>query len=216
MMDAHLHLKWNGQPDKGFVVALAHGAGAPMDSSFMEMFAIGLCSNGFSVVRFEFPYMQRRRVDNIRRPPDSIEKMQNRWREVISRLVNMGISRNRLIIGGKSMGGRVASMIADSEKILGLVCLGYPFHPPGKPEIKRTEHLELLKAPSLFVQGTRDTLGSADDVREYTLSPSICFRWIKDGDHNLKPRKSTNVTHQHALEEGVNSVADFIYKISKI
>src|SRR4029453_17902276 len=99
-----------------------------------------------------------------------------------------------LVIGGKSMGGRVASMLADElfaeGKIAGLLCLGYPFHPPGKPEQLRTKHLAPLKTPALICQGTRDIFGSREEVSDYKLSKQIEILWLEDGDHDLKPRKA--------------------------
>ena len=103
-------------------------------------------------------------------------------------------AKGPLIIGGKSMGGRVASMVADklyaSDRIAGLLCLGYPFHPLGKPDQLRTEHLASLKTPTLIAQGTRDQFGSREEVLTYELSKNIEVLWLEDGDHELKPRKS--------------------------
>jgi predicted alpha/beta-hydrolase family hydrolase len=100
----------------------------------------------------------------------------------------------RLVIGGKSMGGRIASMVADEAGVRGLVCLGYPFHPPGRPEKLRTKHLENLATPALIVQGTRDQFGTKEDVAGYSLSESIRVAWIEDGDHSYKPRASSGRT----------------------
>jgi predicted alpha/beta-hydrolase family hydrolase len=102
----------------------------------------------------------------------------------------------KLIIGGKSMGGRVASMSADelraAGKIAGLVCLGYPFHPMGTPAQLRTKHLEKMTCPALIVQGTRDIMGTRDEVSGYKLSQDIEILWLEDGDHDLKPRKAVS------------------------
>ena len=101
-----------------------------------------------------------------------------------------------LVIGGKSMGGRVASMIADqlhaSGRIAGLLCLGYPFHPIGKPDQLRTAHLVEMRTPTLIVQGTRDLFGTREEVANYKLSKAIEIFWLEDGDHDLKPRKTVS------------------------
>ena len=140
-----------------------------MDHEWMEAVAEGLAAAGIRVVRFEFPYMASRRTDGKRRSPDRPAVLEQTWRD---RIAEFG-GGSSLFIGGKSMGGRVASMVADSEHVRGLVCLGYPFHPPGKPEKTRTEHLAELSTPALIVQGERDPFGTRDDVAGYTLSKSI-------------------------------------------
>jgi predicted alpha/beta-hydrolase family hydrolase len=114
----------------------------------------------------------------------------------------------RLVIGGKSMGGRFASMVADEAGARALVCLGYPFHPPGQPEKLRVAHLEHLHTPALIIQGTRDPFGTREDVAGYTLSPSIQFLWLEDGDHSFKPRASSGKTERGHLEEAVRAVAE--------
>ncbi|MCA0418306.1 MAG: alpha/beta hydrolase [Proteobacteria bacterium] len=176
-------------PDKAEVtILLAHGAGAPMDSPSMTASAKALAEAGFRVARFEFDYMAARR-SGTSRPPPRAEKLNPQYLAAIDALGATGT----LIIGGKSMGGRVASMVADelfeSGRIDGLLCLGYPFHPPGKPEQLRTGHLVELKTPTLIVQGTRDEFGTREEVSTYRLSPAIDILWLEDGDHDLKPRK---------------------------
>jgi len=192
------------------LLVLAHGAGAPMDSPFMAAFAVGLAGNGIRVARFEFPYMQRRRAEGTRRPPDRGPKLEAAWHDVVTEMRATLPDKAKIVIGGKSMGGRIASMIAQDAEVDGLVCLGYPFHPPGKPEKTRTDHLAALKTPSLMVQGTRDALGTFDDVQAYKLSPAISVHWLEDGDHSFKPRKSSGRTEQQNWEEGIAAVADFV------
>ncbi|MBW2212344.1 MAG: dienelactone hydrolase family protein, partial [Deltaproteobacteria bacterium] len=116
-------------------------------------------------------------------------------------------------IGGKSMGGRIASMIADEVGAAGVVCLGYPFHPPGKPERLRTAHLETLKTPTLIVQGTRDRLGADEEVATYSLSPSIDLTWMEDGDHSFKPRKKSGRTRDQNLKAAASVVVEFIRRL---
>jgi hypothetical protein len=176
-------------PDKtALTVLLAHGAGAPMDSTSMTATTKALADMGFRVARFEFGYMAARRTTGPK-PPPRAEKVMPEYTAAIDALQPKG----KLIIGGKSMGGRVASMIADemlaAGKIVGLLCLGYPFHPPEKPQQLRTGHLAELETPTLIVQGTRDPFGSAPEVATYKLSKAIEILWLEDGDHDLKPRK---------------------------
>lgn len=180
-------------PDKAkATLLLAHGAGAPMDSASMNAIAKALAKEGFRVVRFEFGYMASRRTSAGRRPPPRAEKLMPEYIAAIDALD----ATAPLIIGGKSMGGRVASMIADAEfakrRIAGLLCLGYPFHPVGKPDQLRTAHLAEMKTPALIAQGTRDPFGTREEVATYTLSKRIELLWLEDGDHDLKPRKSVS------------------------
>ncbi len=184
----------------------AHGAGAPMDSPFMQRVAEGVAGAGVRVIRFEFPYMQRRRETGKRGAPDPPSVLMQSMRDVIDELGG----GQRLVIGGKSLGGRIASMVADEAAVLGLVCLGYPFHPPGKPEKTRTSHLEHLRTPAFIVQGTRDSFGRPDDVAAYKLSPAIRLQWLEDGDHSFKPRARSGRTEAANLEAAIALVADFI------
>jgi predicted alpha/beta-hydrolase family hydrolase len=188
------------------LLILAHGAGAPMDSPFMETIAAGVARGGVRVARFEFPYMAARRGGG-KRPPDREPVLRQRWEEVVA---SLRPEAERVFIGGKSMGGRIASMVADSVSVNGLVCLGYPFHPPGKPERTRTAHLAELRTAALFVQGTRDALGSREDVGGYALSRAIQFAWLEDGDHSFKPRKSSGRTEEQNLREAIDAIAGFL------
>lgn len=203
-------LLFDGPDDASLTVALAHGAGAPLDSPFMNAFADGLGSAGFRVARFEFPYMQRRRAEGTRRPPDRAPVLVETWRAVIAELGG----GDRLVIGGKSMGGRMASMIADDVGARGLVCLGYPFHAPGKtasPE--RLGHMATIETPTIIVQGTRDALGGQGEVGGYPLSGAINIHWSEDGDHSLKPRVASGRTESQNINEGIAAVAAFLQKL---
>lgn len=179
---------FDGAEQAAMTVLLAHGAGAPMDSASMTAAAGVLAEAGFRVARFEFDYMAARRSGG-RLPPPRAEKLTPQYLAAIDALSATG----PLIVGGKSMGGRVASMVADAlfaqGRICGLLCLGYPFHPPGRPEQLRTAHLADLRTPALIVQGTRDEFGTREEVASYRLSPQIAMLWLEDGDHDLKPRK---------------------------
>ena len=196
-------------PDGGPLLVLAHGAGAPMDSGFMDVFAKGLASRGLRVVRFEFPYMAARRSGGGRRAPDREAVLLQAWRDIVAELGGGA----GCFIGGKSMGGRMASMVAEELGVRGLVCLGYPFHAPGRPEKPRVAHLANLRTPALVVQGTRDQFGTREDVAGYTLSPAIGLRWIEDGDHSLEPRKGVSGRGRaEAWIEAMDAVAEFIYQ----
>lgn len=187
---------------------LAHGAGAPMDSGFMEEMAARLAAHGVNVLRFEFPYMAQRRLDGGRRPPNPAPKLLECWREVYATV--RPYVAGRLAIGGKSMGGRMASLLADELGADALVCLGYPFYAVGKPEKPRVEHLAALKTRTLIVQGERDALGSREAVQGYTLSPSIEVLWLVAGDHDLKPLKASGFSHEQHLEAAARRVTDFL------
>lgn len=180
---------FDGPQNAPVTILLAHGAGAPMDSASMTASTEALAAAGLRVVRFEFDYMAARRSGG-RKPPPRAETLNPAFKAAVAALGSI----DRLVIGGKSMGGRVASMIADElyaeDKIVGLLCLGYPFHPPAKPEQLRTNHLEHLKTPTLICQGTRDEFGTRGEVSGYRLSEAIEILWLEDGDHDLKPRKS--------------------------
>ncbi len=184
---------------------LAHGAGLPMDSEFMNRFAEGLCALGHQIVRFEFPYMARRRQQGGQRPPDRMPVLEECFKSVYE-----SVSDRPLFIGGKSLGGRVASRIADELQCDGLVCLGYPFHPPGKPQNLRTEHLKSLSVRTLIIQGTRDPFGSPEDVASYQLSKSIETIWLEDGDHSFKPRVKSGRTEDENIEQAITAIGQFM------
>ncbi len=187
-------------------LVLAHGAGAPMDHPSLNVVAEALAENGLRVVRFEFPYMRRRRLHGVRRGPDASAVLLQTWADAIQELGGGA----GLFIGGKSMGGRMASMIADEAGVRGLVCLGYPFHPPGKPAQLRTAHLAELRTPALIVQGERDLFGSREEVETYKLSKAIRIEWIADGDHSLKPRRKSSRTEKQNLAQAVSAVTAFV------
>ncbi len=189
----------DGPQSTPLTFAFTHGAGAPMDSDWMNTVTAEIAEGGYRVVRFEFPYMAERRETGKKRPPNTQKVLLETWRTVIEDL-----GSDTLVIGGKSMGGRMASMVADEMKVRGVICLGYPFHPPGRPEKLRTEHLVDLKTPTLICQGERDTFGTKEEVPAYPLSKKIKFHWLPDGDHGFKPRKKSG----HTEEENIRSATD--------
>jgi predicted alpha/beta-hydrolase family hydrolase len=184
----------------------AHGAGGAMDSPFMQRVAEGVAASGVRVVRFQFPYMQRRRETGKGGAPDPPRILMQSFHDAIEQAGG----GNRLVIGGKSMGGRIASMVADDARVLGVVCLGYPFHPPGKPEKTRTKHLENLRTPTLILQGTRDSFGLPEEISAYKLSTAIRIEWIEDGDHSFKPRARSGRTEADNVGAAIDLVAEFI------
>lgn len=196
---------FEGPEDAKCTFILAHGAGAPMDSLFMDVWAKGLGEAGLRVVRFEFEYMAQRRTGGKKRPPSRMPQLIQEWMQILDAVPRT----DYVLIGGKSMGGRVASHIADSVQADGLVCLGYPFHPSGKPTTLRTAHLETLRTPTLIVQGTRDPMGTKEEVEEYTLSESIQMHWLEDGEHSFKPRKTSGFTQDEHWRTGIESVCTF-------
>jgi predicted alpha/beta-hydrolase family hydrolase len=197
---------FDGPEDSSLTLVLAHGAGAPMDSPFLNVIARGVGGAGFRVARFEFPYMRMRRLTGRRRAPDPGTVLEESWLAAIGGLGG----GQRLVIGGKSLGGRIASMVADRGGVRGLVCLGYPFHPPGKPERLRTKHLEKLRTPALIVQGTRDAFAPPEEVARYRLSQSIRIVWIEDGDHSFKPRAASGRSESQNLSEAIARVREFL------
>jgi uncharacterized protein len=196
----------DGGAEARITLVLAHGAGAPMDHPFMNTIAEGVAGKDVRVVRFEFPYMARRRTDGKGGAPDRAPVLMQTWRDLVAKLG----APSHLVIGGKSMGGRIASMIADEVGVAGLVCLGYPFHPPGAPTRLRTAHLEKLKTPALLLQGTRDSFGLPAEVAKYPLSPKIRLAWIEDGDHSFKPRARSGRSYEGNLAEAIAQMKSFI------
>lgn len=193
------------------LIILAHGAGAGSDSDFMQQMAQRLATRGLYVVRFDFPYMLKRREDGKKRPPDRAPKLLEAYREVIDKL------GRPCVIAGKSMGGRMASLLASeddvSDLVKGCVALGYPFHPLGKPENQRIDHLQSIKLPMLILQGVRDKMGSLEEVEGYRLDEDIDIQWLFDGDHDLKPRKASGIHHQRNLEAAAEAVSVFVNQI---
>lgn len=194
----------DGPPDAATTFLFAHGAGAPMDSQFMNDVAAGLGDSGIRVRRFEFPYMAARR-QGLRRGPDRSQILMASWRNAIE-----SSGGTRLFIGGKSLGGRMATMVDQRGCIEGIICFGYPFHPPGQPQKLRTAHLATITTPVLILQGERDPFGTREEVETYELSSSVTTVWLPDGDHSLKPRKKSGHTRESNLELAIASSVKFM------
>jgi uncharacterized protein len=205
-------LRWDGAPDARYTLVLAHGAGAGMDSRFLttfagELAARGDTAGGIRVVRFEFPYMRRVRERGVRQRPDPMPALLARYRDV---LAHLAVEPSCLVLGGKSLGGRVATHLAADTRAAGLVCLGYPFHPPRAPERLRTEPLRALDVPTLICQGTRDPFGTYEEVATYELPASIHLHWLADGDHDFVPRKRSGRTSAANMDEALAAALGFI------
>ena len=205
----------DGPQEAAATLVLAHGAGAPMDSPFMAAMATGLAALGWRVVRFEFPYMAQRRLDGKQRAPDRLPKLLEAFRDQLA--LAQGVP---LFIGGKSMGGRVASLLAAELEqeplaaidLMGCLCLGYPFHPPGKPQQLRTEHLAALHTPTLILQGERDAFGKRGEVEAYGLASTIELQWMAAGDHSFKPTRSSGFTQEGHWQSAVEACDRFMQR----
>ena len=215
-MSAPFSVLIDGPSDARATVLLAHGAGAPMDSPFMAAMALGLAGCDWRVVRFEFPYMAQRRLDGKQRAPDRLPKLLEAFREQVNALQGQGAGAP-LVIAGKSMGGRIASLLVDelavSAGVLGCLCLGYPFHPPGKPDQLRTEHLQALTTPTLILQGERDSFGKRGEVETYGLSTAIQLGWLTTGDHSFKPTRSSGLSEADNWQAAVTMADQFMQRV---
>lgn len=209
---ATTQLLWTGPDHAAATLLLAHGAGAAMDSPFLSLISTMLAERDIRVARFEFGYMAARRNGGKRKPPPKAELLDGEMTSMARAAA--AFAEGPVAIGGKSMGGRVASHVYDALHgegvVSGLVCLGYPFHPPNTPERLRVAHLAGLAAPALFVQGERDPFGSRAEVEALTLPASIRFHWAHDGDHDLGPRGGSGSTRRGNLEAAADAVAAFL------
>jgi len=196
----------------GITIILGHGAGANQLSPIMRLFASGLAERGFDSITFNFVYMEKGR-----RVPDPKAKLEGCYRAVIEAAhEHKKLKGNRVVIGGKSMGGRIASQVAATEeyaeKLAGLVFLGYPLHPPGKPEQLRDAHLKEIRAPMLFVQGSRDSFGTAEELRavikRFHLPATLHI--VEGGDHSFKVPKSSGFSQQQVYDSAMDEMAHWL------
>lgn len=197
-----------GEHRAGITLILAHGAGAGQSSAFIVAFATALAARGIDIVTFNFPYME-----HARRIPDPGARLEASYRAVIAAVRERSLSAPvRLAIGGKSMGGRIASQVAagNISELSALVFLGYPLHPPGRPDRLRAAHLSAVKAPMLFVQGSRDALGTPDELRPIIaqIGPRAELYVVEGGDHSFKVPKSAGARQQdvhRAIQERIET-----------
>lgn len=191
-------------------LVLAHGAGASMQSDFMQHISSLLCERGIEVVRFNFAYMQTIQQTGKRRPPEKADKLLSHFKALLAHLENTYCALP-LFIGGKSMGGRMATLLLPDSEARGAVVFGYPFHPPGKPEKLRTAHLLQPAKPVCILQGERDTFGTRAELPGFKLAATVQVNWLPDGDHSLKPRKASGYTYQANMQSAAEHAASFIH-----
>ncbi|MDR5897510.1 alpha/beta fold hydrolase [Halomonas vilamensis] len=200
-------LTLQGEPILGHLL-FAHGAGAGQDSSFMRQFVTSLARYGVQVLTLDFGYMQQMRESGRRRPPPKVDRLVDeiaQWWDWVEREV-----QGPVWVGGKSMGGRVASMLATQRPAAGVIVAGYPFHPPRAPEKRRLAHWPQVTCPALIIQGERDPLGTRQEVERYTLPANVKFEWLTDADHDFKPRRSTGLSQQVLIDEAALLAASFV------
>jgi len=196
-------------------VVFAHGSGIGMNHEFMQCVAAVMSLKDFTVYLFEFGYMQKIQATGVRQPPPAVAKLELEYLKLLDALA----LPSPLIIGGKSLGSRVASLIVERTNALGWFALGYPFHPQGKPQTLRVEHLLASHKPGLIVQGARDALGSYDQVLGYQLPAHINLCWLEDMDHSFKPFKAARYSQMQAIEQSVLDIehwAKYTVKCSNI
>jgi predicted alpha/beta-hydrolase family hydrolase len=189
-------------------VLLAHGAGADMRSATMTTVTDALADAKIPSLRFNFPYRSAGR-----RAPDRPPVLEAAVREAAAELATRTkLPLDRLVVGGRSMGGRICSMIAAEEGALGVMLLGYPLHPPGKPETLRVEHFPSLRVPVLIASGTRDAFGTPEELQRHAkkINGSVTFHWIETADHGFKPLKSSGITQADALAGVATAVVAFV------
>lgn len=194
-----------GASDAPVRILLAHGAGAGMEHAFLAELSRLLAGPDIEVVRFNFPYMIKRAWDGKRRPPDRQPALLEHWRQMVREFAHP-----KLFLAGKSMGGRMAAEIADEMNAAGLLILGYPFHPPAKPDRWRGEVLKQITTPTLLLQGERDTFGSRAELVDFPFSSAVSVHWLTDGDHGFKPRKASGVSEQENLQQAANEIRRFV------
>lgn len=200
----------DGPADAATTIVLAHGAGLGMEAPFMQAVAEGLAGQGLRVIRFEFPYMAARRADGRKRPPDRMPKLVARFGDVVDHA-----GGGRIVVAGKSMGARAALRLCraredEGRPLAGALCLGFPFHPPGKPGTSRLDAFDGLTTPTLVLQGSRDTFGGFAEAAAMPLPPCVTVTEVPDGDHGLKPRKASGRTEAGNIADAVSAAAAFI------
>lgn len=198
-----------------FLFLLSHGAGAGIDSDFMVDITHQLNDVGLKTIPFNFPYMDIMKETGKRRPPDRMPKLIESFRQKIVE-VSKKYPEKKIIIGGKSMGGRVASLVTvelesiKPKTIEACICLGFPFHPPKKLDKYRGEHLVDIKTPTLILQGERDPMGTNKEVKNYDFSPLVTVKAIPDGDHSFKPRVKSGYTLAQNISLCISTIRTFV------
>ncbi|WP_309485733.1 alpha/beta family hydrolase [Halomonas sp. DQ26W] len=189
---------------------IAHGAGAGQGSPFMSQLRAGLAEHGVQTLAVEFAYMQRMQKEAKRFPPPRIDRLVEElsaWCDILTHPELGGFW-----LGGKSMGGRAASLLAARDQAAGLILCGYPFHPPGKPESLRLSHWPLLACPTLVLQGSRDPFGNAEEIEGYRLGDNVAVHLLEDGDHDWKPRRASGLTQEGLIAQAAGAIAAFMLR----
>ncbi len=189
-------------------LVLAHGAGAGKEHDFMQSLARELADNNINVVLFNFPYMQQIKETGKRRPPDKMPVLEAHFCQLVAAQLTQ--SSVPVFIGGKSMGGRVSTMILAQTGARGAIAYGYPFHPPGKPDKLRLAHLLESTDAMQIIQGERDTFGTQTEVEGYALPAFINVAFLSDGDHSFKPRKASGLTQEQHIRQAAVLTRAFI------
>jgi len=198
------------------LVIFAHGAGADMNHSYLDELVALMNAQQLSVLRFNFPYMDKRQLDGKRRPPDRMPALVSCYQSVIESVD----TKLPIFIAGKSMGGRVAATLAgdnalmNAQQVRGVICLGYPFHPIKKPDKLRLAPLQETQLPVLVLQGQRDALGSESEINDYEISSHCQLHYFTDGDHDLKPRVKSGYNLKQHQVAAVNKMRSFIDEIN--
>ena len=214
-MTVLFHTPSNGEGRATFL--FAHGAGAGADSAFMTEMSDAIADQDINVIRFNFPYMVRALAENKRRPPDRAPVLLNAFREAVSIVSEKEPKDRPLIIGGKSMGGRMATMLAaeSPDQIEGICVFGYPFHAQGKPEKLRIEHFPMIKVPVILCQGTRDPFGMRAEIEPLDLGSNISLAWAETGNHDLKPLKASGLTQSDLIRTAAQTVSDLVSRLTR-
>ncbi|MGY4877273.1 alpha/beta fold hydrolase [Vreelandella aquamarina] len=203
----HVAMTLQGTGEKGRLL-FAHGAGSGQDSFFMRQFATEVAEYGIQLMTLDFAYMRKMNIEERRRPPPKVERLVDElayWYGLIA-----AEKDSPLWIGGKSMGGRVASMLAAQQHVAGVIITGYPFHPPRSPDRLRLAHWSAVSAPSLILQGERDPFGRPHEVETYVLPGNVQVEWLPSGDHDLKPLRSSGLDQCELIRQAAQEAARFM------
>lgn len=207
----------HGPDDAVLRFVLAHGAGAGVDSAFFKTLVAGLLGHGAAVTLITFDYMRQIEATGRRRPPPAVDKLVTEYAETLTAIKQSVTGGQSLIMGGKSLGGRVASMVAcdpDAATLVrALVCFGYPFHPPHKPQSLRTAHFDAIRCPTLILQGERDPFGDRACVEVLDLPASLSVCWIDDGDHDFGPRGRSPATRSGNIASAATMAVNFAAQV---
>lgn len=187
-------------------IIFAHGAGAGLQSDFMQYFALGLALNNIEVVRFNFPYWQKYMDTGVRRPPNPMGELEHCMQTVAQQFDD----NKPLYLMGKSMGARVAFRLADALNAKAAIALGFPFHPVGKPDKLRLNDLGNSCVKNLIIQGTRDNFGKPEEVASYNLPENVRLHWIEHGDHSLEPTKRSGLVREQLWQNAIEQIKKLV------